>query len=144
MILPLRVLGSVAVKRMSSGTASEPISLRTCCFSSSRSDFAGLATFQNYEDSHGLAFQLVRPAHGGGFGHGGMTDQRTFDFDRAQPVSGHVQHIVDAAHDPVVAVSIAAGIVAGQIHVRHFRPILFLVARRRRPKCRGACRATAW
>ena len=125
MILPLRVLGSVAVKRMSSGTASAPISLRTCCLSSSRRRLAGCAGLENDEDGDGVAFEFVRAADGGGFGDGGMADQRTFDFDRAQAVAGDVQHVVDAAHDPVVAVGVAAGVVAGQVHVGHFGPVLF-------------------
>ena len=144
MILPLRVLGSEAVKRMSSGTASAPISLRTCFFSSSRKRFARLAAFEHDEHRHGVSLQFVRAAHRGGFGHGGMADQRAFDFDRAQPMAGHVQHVVDAPHDPVVAVGIAAGVVAGQIHVRHLRPILLLVALVVAPNAAQHARPRLW
>jgi hypothetical protein len=57
-----------------------------------------------------------------------MADQRAFDFDRAEPVTGHVQHVVDAAHDPVISVGVLPGVVAGQIDVRHLAPILLAIA----------------
>ena len=79
-------------------------------------------------DEHGdrLAFELVGPADGRGFGHVGMDDERTFDFDRAQAVAGDVEHVVDAAHDPVVAVVVVAGVVAGEVLAGHLAPVTSL------------------
>ena len=57
-----------------------------------------------------------------------MRNQRTFDLDRAEPVAGDIQYIVDPAHDPVVTVFVAAGVVAGQVLAGHLAPIHFLVA----------------
>src|SRR3990172_4140755 len=38
-----------------------------------------------------------------------------------------VEHVVDPAHDPVVSIVVAAGVVAGEILVRHLAPIDFPV-----------------
>ena len=95
--------------------------------SSLRSVFVGFAVLERDEHRHGFALDFVGPAHGGGFGHARMADQGAFDFDRAQPVAGHVQHVVDPAHDPVVAVVVAAGVVAGQVVVRHLGPVLLAI-----------------
>ncbi|KAG1248330.1 hypothetical protein G6F65_019678 [Rhizopus arrhizus] len=46
---------------------------------------------------------------------------RRFDFHRAQAVARHVQHVVDAAHDPEVAVRVALRAVAGQVVATQFR-----------------------
>jgi len=66
----------------------------------------------------------VRPAHRRGLGDGRVADQGAFDLDRAQPVAGDVQHVVDTAHDPVVAVLVAARAVAGEVEAGVFRPVL--------------------
>ena len=62
MILPERVFGRSAEKRMSSGRASEPIFLQTNSRSSSRS--AGVAVVaqpQRHERGDGLSLEVVRP-----------------------------------------------------------------------------------
>ena len=115
MILPLRVLGRAPVKRMSSGWARAPISLRTCFLQLFSQRVVRLAALERDEHGDGFALELVGPADGGGFGHVRMADERAFDLDRAQPMAGDVEHVVDAAHDPVVAVVVAAGVVAGQV-----------------------------
>ncbi len=143
MILPLRVFGSALVKRMSSGSARAPISLRTWRFQFVAQRVAWLGRFERDEHRHGFPLHLVRPADRRRLGHGRMADQRAFDFDRAQAMPGHVQHVVDAAHDPVVAVGVAAAVVAGQIVVRRLCSNIAPCSGRRRPKCRGACRAKA-
>ena len=56
---------------------------------------------------------------------------------------GHVQHVVDAAHDPVVAVRVAAGVVAGQVLAAAPSTSTARGSARGRPRCRGACRARA-
>ena len=51
----------------------------------------------------------------GGLGDSRMRDQRTLDFGRAEAVAGDVEHVVDAAGDPVVAILVAAAAVAGEV-----------------------------
>ena len=119
MILPLRVLGSESVKRISSGLASAPISFATHVLSSSFSASLGSLPFQRDEGRNRLAFHLVRPADHRGFGDLGMGDESRFHFHRAQPMSGNVDHIVNAAHDPEVAVLVFARAIAGEIHARN-------------------------
>jgi hypothetical protein len=107
MILPLRVFGSASVKRICSGLAKLPISCATHWRSSSPEFFVvPIALLQRHETgSHGLAGDLMRLAHHGGFGHRRMMHQRGFDLHGAQAVSADVHHIVHAAQHPVVAVS---------------------------------------
>src|SRR5690606_11860527 len=69
-----------------------------------------------------------RPSNRRCFGHLGMADQRTLDFDRAETMAGDVDNIVDAAHDPEIAVLVDACIVAGEILMRYAAPVLLLVA----------------
>ena len=47
-----------------------------------------------------------------------MADQRALDLGRADAVAGDVDHVVDAAHEPVIAVLVAPAAVAGEVHVR--------------------------
>ena len=47
-----------------------------------------------------------------------MRDQRAFDLGGAEPVAGDVDHVVDAAGDPVVAVLVAPAAVAGEVLAR--------------------------
>ena len=54
-------------------------------------------------------------AHHGGFGHGLVQDEGALHLRRAQPVAGDVHHVVHAPGDPVVAVGVAAGAVAGEV-----------------------------
>ena len=44
-----------------------------------------------------------------------MADQRAFDFGGAHAVARDIDHIVDAARDPVIAVLVAAAAVSGEI-----------------------------
>ena len=66
----------------------------------------------------GLALDLVRQADGRGLGHGRVADQRRFDLGRAQAIAGDLDDVVHAADDPVVAVLVALGRVAGQVDAR--------------------------
>ena len=49
----------------------------------------------------------MRPADDGGLGDLRMIDQRALDLHRADAMAGDVQHVVDAAEQPVVAVVVA-------------------------------------
>src|SRR6185369_16264374 len=49
---------------------------------------------------------------------------------RPEPMPGDVHDVVDASHDPVVAVLVAARAVAGEVDARHLAPVLLLEALR--------------
>ena len=61
--------------------------------------------------------------------HGGLSNtlmghQSRFHFHGAQTVPGDIQHIIDAAHNPEIAVLVLTGTVAGQIiFAAKFRPV---------------------
>ena len=129
MILPERVFGSESVKRISSGRASAPISLATwACSSFFSSSLAAIARFQRDEAADAFALDVVRLADDRGLRDLRMMHQGAFDFHRAQAVAGDVQHVVDAAHDPEVAVLVPARAVGGEVDARDLRPVLLLVA----------------
>ncbi len=44
-------------------------------------------------------------ANDGGFRDRHMSDERAFDFRRAEAVTGNIDDIIDAAGDPVIAVA---------------------------------------
>ncbi len=73
-----------------------------------------------------LALDVVRVADDGGLRHLRVEHQGGLDFGGAQAVPGDVQHIVDAAGDPVIAVLVAARTVAGKVIAR----VLLEVGRR--------------
>src|SRR3546814_10635705 len=45
-------------------------------------------------------------------------DQCAFHFGGADAVAGDVDHVINAPGDPVIAVSVAAAAIAGEIHAR--------------------------
>jgi hypothetical protein len=93
---------------MWSGVAIGPISLRTQATSSFAVLRSGSFGHQGDIGVDALALDVVREADHGRFGHLRMRDQRAFHFGGADAVAGHVDHVVDAAGDPVVAVLVAA------------------------------------
>ncbi len=116
MILPERVFGRPGAHWIRSGLAIGPISVRTQASSSLRSVVGGLdALHQGDIGVDALALDVVRVADDRAFGHLGMGDQRAFDLGRAHAVARDVDHVIDAAGDPVVAVRIAAAAVAGEV-----------------------------
>ncbi len=62
-----------------------------------------------------LPFELIGAANHRGFGHSRVTHQRRFNFHRAQTVARDVDHIVNAAHHPEVAIAITAGPITGEV-----------------------------
>src|SRR5262245_18864988 len=84
--------------------------------------------FEADERRDGLPLHLVRSADHCGLGNRRMTDQGTLHFHRAEPVAGDVHHVVDAAHDPEVAIFVAPCAVAGEVHARGLAPVLLHVA----------------
>ena len=76
---------------------------------------AAAAGLKGHEGHDPLALELIGHPHHGGLGHGRMAHQGAFDLHRAQPVAAHVDHVVHTAHHPEVAVSVAAGAIAGEV-----------------------------
>src|SRR5215831_3509305 len=60
-------------------------------------------------------------------------------------MAGHINHVIDAAHDPKVTVLILAGAVTGKVHAFDLRPVLLPITRvvaidgsqHRRPRTRN-------
>ena len=118
MILPERVFGRPGANWILSGTAIGPISLRTWLASSFfSSSLSWNAVLERHEGVERLAFDVVRHRRDGGLGHLRMADQRALDFGGADAMAGDVHHVVDAAHQPVIAVFIDAAAVAGEVDV---------------------------
>ena len=79
---------------------------------------AFLAGVQRHVGVDRLALDLVREGYDRGLGYEMVSNERAFDFGRADAVAGDVDHVVDAAGDPVIAVLVAAAAVAGEILTR--------------------------
>ena len=62
-----------------------------------------------------LALEFIGPPDHRRLGHRGVRDQRALDFRRAEAMPGDVEHVVDAADDPEIAVLVAPRAVAGEI-----------------------------
>ena len=63
-----------------------------------------------------LSLDVVRIADDRSLGDAVVRDQRALDLGRAHAMAGHVDHVIDAAGDPVIAVGIAPAAVAGEVH----------------------------
>src|SRR5882757_4340781 len=63
-----------------------------------------------------------------------MADQGALDFRSANAMAGDVQHIVNAAHDPKIAVLVLPAAIAGKVTALYFGPIHFLIALRVAPQ----------
>ena len=70
---------------------------------------------QHHEREHRLALDLVRATHDSGLRHPWVRDQRRLDFHCAEAMPGYIQHIIDAPHDPVIAVRVAVRRIAGEV-----------------------------
>ena len=78
--------------------------------------FAGrLAGHERHIGVNALALDVMRIANDGGFRHMHMRHQRAFHLRRAHAMAGHVNHVIDAARDPIIAILIAAAAIAGKI-----------------------------
>src|SRR5262245_52916973 len=88
----------------------------------------GCAAAQRDEHSDRFAFDIVRPTDCGSLRDARMADKRRFDLDRAQSMAADLDHVVDAAHDPVIAVIVLPGVVTRQVVTLELRPILLLVS----------------
>ena len=124
MILPERVLGRPGANCTISGEAIGPISLPHPGDEILAQLVARLmAVDQGDIGENALALDVVREADDGGLGHAFMRDERAFDLGRAHAMAGNVDHIIDAAGDPIIAVRIAAAAITGEIFAREGREI---------------------
>ena len=129
MILPERVLGKPSAKRISSGRARGADLLDDVLHQLLFQVLVGrIATFKGDEAADCLSLEIVRLADHGGLGHLLMADQRAFNFHRAQAVPGNVDDVINAAHDPEIAVLVAAGTVTGEVLAFDLAPVLGLKA----------------
>ena len=133
---------------MSSGLAIAPIFSATKFRSSSRSSVLVRESFaQRDERGERLSLELVRLADDRRLGDRGVLDERRLHLHRADAVSGDVEHVVDAAEDPEVAVVVALGAVAGEVEVGPagpLREVRLHVARVVAPDGAQPSTATAW
>ena len=110
------------MKRISSGRASEPISFETHLLSSSFNASLGWLPLSSETNAEmAWPFEFVGTANDSGLGDLGVSHQRRLDFHRAQAMAADVDHVVDAAHQPEVAVGILARAVAGKVAARECR-----------------------
>ena len=86
------------------------------------------AAFDGHESDEGLAFEFVGPAHHRSFGHLRMAHQGALHFGGADAMAGDVEHVVNTAHDPEVAVFVLPAAVPGEVAVLDLTPVDFLVA----------------
>ena len=127
MILPLRVFGSVSVKRMSSGLARAPISFATHLRSSSFNVRGFSSLLQSHEGRDRLTFHIVGTAHDRRLSHCIVRDQSAFHLHGAQAMSADVEDIIDTSHDPEISILIFSRAIPREIHTRNLRPVVLHV-----------------
>src|SRR5262249_21782377 len=69
-------------------------------------------------------FEVIGPADRRSLGDGRVRDERALDLGGTDAMTGDVQDVVDAAHDPVVAVLVAPRAVAGEVAARDIAEVL--------------------
>ena len=106
MILPERVLGRSGVNSRNFGPGDRPDDLGDVLaqLDGQRVRRLGVGPERD-EGEDRLAADLVDLADDRGLGHDRVVDQGRLDLDRADPVAGHVHHVVDPAEQPEVALA---------------------------------------
>jgi hypothetical protein len=74
-----------------------------------------VAILDGDEGVDGLAGKVVSNTNDGGFGDGGVLDERGLDLSGGQTVTGDVDDVVDTSADPVVAVVVTSGSVTCEL-----------------------------
>ena len=116
MILPERVFGRSAANRIWSGLAIAPILCATCSLSSSaRAGVAVFAFLERHEGGDRLTLDLVRLADDGCLRDFRMVHERALDLHRPETMARHVEHVVHAPEQPVVAVLVSTRAVAREV-----------------------------
>ena len=102
------------------------------------------AVARDHEDRDLLAPDRVGRADGRGLRDGRVRHERRLHLGRGDAVAGDVDDVVDAAHQPEVAVLVGLRAVAGEVHGRPEAPEVRVdEALRRRPRGCAASTATA-
>ena len=95
---------------------------------------ASIPFFRVTKQTSAWPFSVVGPADDSGLGHEGVRDDGALDLGRADPVPRDVQHVVNSADDPEIAVLVEARAVTREIVSRQLAPVLALDSGRRRPR----------
>lgn len=74
-----------------------------------------VAVLDRHESVNSLASELIVDTDDSRLADGMVLDERGFDFGGRQAVARDVDDVVDAAADPVVALGVAGGAVAGEV-----------------------------
>jgi hypothetical protein len=92
--------------------------------------FAGglVAGLKRYEGRDGLAFEIVGATYDCGFSDFGVCDEGRFDFHGTETVSADIDDIIDAPHQPEIAIGIHARTVAGEVAAGYVGPVGLLEA----------------
>ena len=85
---------------------------------------------QRHETDDRLTRKIVGLAHNGRFGNSVMIDERALNLRRRDAMAADVHHVVDAAHEPKIAVGIPITAIACEIEMFEFRPICVFEALR--------------
>ena len=110
------VFGSSVTNSMMRGYLYGAVTFFTwSCSSVTRSSRRLVALREDDRRLDDLAAQLVGHAGDGALEHRRVLHQRALDLERADAVAGALDHVVGAAHEPVVAVLVAPGHVAGVV-----------------------------
>ena len=136
MILALRVLGSSAVKKILSGLAIGADLLRRRGRAARRPSRRRRRSRRAAVTKAAMPWPLiswVMPITAASATAGWLTSAR-LDLHRADAVAGDVQHVVDAAEQPVVALVVALGAVAGEVAAGEPAPVLLWTSARGRPR----------
>ena len=111
---PLAVFGSSSAKSTTRGYLYGAVWALTWSWSSPPAPSDGReAVAQDDDRAHDAAALLVGRRHDRGLGHRGVGDERGLDLERADPVAGGDDHVVEPALEVEVAVVVAADAVAG-------------------------------
>ena len=100
------------------------------------------AVARDHEDRDLLAAHRVGRADGRGLGDGGVRHERRLDLGRGDAVAGDVDDVVDAAHQPEVAVLVGLRAVAREVR-RSARSARSTCRRSARRRPRGCAASTA-
>ena len=124
MILPERVFGRSGVNSRYFGRAMGPMTSATCSRSScASSSLVSTPGAHGDEREDGLAADRVVLAHDRGLRHRLVVHERRLDLDGADAVAGDVHDVIDPPEQPEVAVEVALGAVAREVHAREAAPV---------------------
>ena len=89
--------------------------------------------FENDECIDRLTFDLVIDTDHGSFRNARITHQGRFHLSRPDTVTGNFQHVIEASHDPEIAVFIFPSAITAQVHIFEFPVVRFLIPLRISP-----------